>query len=205
MAALLQLTNINKSFGPTRVLDNYNLTVDKGEMIALVGPSGAGKTTLLNIIGGLDFDYEGTYTYKGEPVGNSARQSRKLRETELAYLFQNFALLEDVTVEKNLRIVTNDRQAMERALSRVGLDGYLKKKIYTLSGGEQQRVALARVLVKDASLILADEPTGSLDDTNAERVMGLLRELKDEGKTIVVVTHNTGILPHFDRVVTISR
>ncbi|MCI7551134.1 MAG: ATP-binding cassette domain-containing protein [Actinomycetaceae bacterium] len=204
MDTIVSLEGINKRYGDHEVLRDFSLSVTTGEMIALIGSSGAGKTTLLNIIGALDLDYSGAYYFNGKPVARSSRKARLFRAKELAYLFQNFALLEDRTVEHNLRILTRDRDLMSQALHRVGLDGFLAKKIYTMSGGEQQRVALARAVIKQSSLLLADEPTGSLDEDNGRRMMEILTGLKEQGKTIIVVTHNQGILEYFDRVVTIG-
>lgn len=201
MKEIIQINNVTKSFKDQAVLNNLSLNIYEGEMVALVGPSGCGKSTLLNIIGVLDNDYSGEVLIDNELVNQSKKYSIKLRKERLGYLFQNFALLDDHTVKKNLEIVSTDKKKMLRTLKLLGLEDKLNSKVYTLSGGEQQRVALVRLLLKNPDIILADEPTGSLDINNEKLVLDLLLELKRQGKTIVVVTHEKEILSYFDRVI----
>jgi putative ABC transport system ATP-binding protein len=190
-----------------------NLTVHAGEMVAIAGESGSGKTTVLNILGLLESPDSGTLRLFGEPAPRirSAEANRLLR-TRLAYLFQNFALIDNATVEYNLRIAQTyvkgtsaDKKARRRdALRRVGLAAAENRKPYTLSGGEQQRVAIARILLKPCELVLADEPTGSLDSTNRDAVLQMLLDLKAAGKTIVIVTHDPVVAQACSRVVNLS-
>lgn len=204
MSVAIELRNVTKSFKNKKILNEFNLVINKGEMVALVGPSGCGKSTLLNIIGALEFDYEGSVYIENKKISKNLLQTMSIRKHSLSYLFQNFALLENETVGKNLKIVSRDSVDIKFALSRVGLEGYWKEKIYTLSGGEQQRVAMARLLLKKSNIILADEPTGSLDKQNAQKIFDILLELKKKGKTIVVVTHDLTFLSYFDKVININ-
>lgn len=204
MSVAIELRNVTKSFKNKKILNEFNLVINKGEMVALVGPSGCGKSTLLNIIGALEFDYEGSVYIENKKISKNLLQTMSIRKHSLSYLFQNFALLENETVGKNLKIVSRDSVDIKFALSRVGLEGYWKEKIYTLSGGEQQRVAMARLLLKKSNIILADEPTGSLDKQNAQKIFDILLELKKKGKTIVVVTHDFTFLSYFDKVININ-
>lgn len=201
---MIQLKNVVKRFGDKTIINDLSLDIKKGEMIGLIGPSGCGKSTLLNIIGTLDKKYEGKVIIDGQVVTKNNRQSLRIRKNKLGYLFQNYALLDNATVEDNLKIVSNNKRAMIKVLSELGIKDKFKEKIYTLSGGEQQRVAIARLILKDPEIILADEPTGSLDKDNEIIVFEILKKLKEEGKTIIVVTHEDEILHYFDRTVKIG-
>lgn len=201
---MIQLKNVSKRFGDKTIISDVNLHVKKGEMIGLTGPSGCGKSTLLNLIGTLDKKYEGEIMIDGEVLTKSSRQSQRIRKNKLGYLFQNFALLDDATVEANLKMVSNNKKRMIDVLSELGIQDKLKEKIYTLSGGEQQRVAIARLMLKEPEIILADEPTGSLDKYNEILVFDILKKLKETGKTILVVTHEEEVLHYFDRIVEIQ-
>lgn len=198
---MIELKNINKKFGNNVVIDNLSIKVKKGEMIGITGKSGCGKSTLLNIIGTLDNNFTGELIIDGNKVTGKEKTNLKLRKNKLGYLFQNFALLDDETVEKNLRVVTKNKKKMLSSLKKLGISDKLNSKIYTLSGGEQQRVSIARLILKNPDIILADEPTGSLDDENEKNIFEILRDFKKEGKTIIVVTHEQQILSYFDRVI----
>lgn len=204
----IELKNIEKSYGKKIVLKNFNLSVERGEFVGIQGESGKGKSTLLNIIGLLE-PCEGEIWLNGHQV--SSKDYRKLSrdfKLKIGYLFQNFALIDDVSVYENLNIVqspgnkSEKRQKMIEALRRVGFEEeILKQKIYELSGGEQQRIAVARIMLYDSDIILADEPTGSLDRKNKEIVMRLLKELQKENKTILMVSHDDESLEYCSRVV----
>ncbi len=199
MEPICELINVTKQYGDHVVLDEISLTVNKGEMVAITGPSGSGKTTLLNIIGMLENQERGTVKLFGEnrPRVHSRKAQRILRN-RLSYLFQNFALIENATVDENLDIplIYSKKTRKEKqeskmaALQKVGLDISFKQKVHELSGGEQQRVAIARILLKPCELILADEPTGSLDNDNRNEIMEILKYLNQENKTIIIVTHD---------------
>lgn len=192
---MIELKNVCKKFGDHVIFENYNLKIDDGEFIILSGDSGCGKTTLLNIIGGLEKPDDGKVLVNGLDVYNKKNQLELYRHV-YGFLFQNFGLIENKTVRENLSIFKKSALSgvsIEEALSYVGLSAKSDSVVYELSGGEQQRIALARLLIKKCSIILADEPTGSLDKNNAETVLSLLDGLNRDGKTIVLVTHDEKI------------
>lgn len=204
----LELKNISKKYGNNTIFDNCNLEVKKGTFLGIKGKSGRGKTTLLNIMGLLE-DYEGTLNIMGEEVRYRDKKKRKeMLKKVIGYLFQNYALIDDLTVYENLKIVINKKnkikgkELMLETLEKVGVaNEFLNKKIYTCSGGEQQRIAIARLMLKDCDIVLADEPTGSLDDKNTAIVMKLLTQLNEEGKTIVMVSHDDVALSYCKEIV----
>ena len=205
---MIEIKNLNKKFNDKVIFNNLNLTIEDGEMLAISGASGSGKTTLLNILGKLDKEYDGNIIIDNKNL-KTITQTNYLRNT-IGYLFQNYALADNLTVTRNLDFslkYSDDKslEAKENALEMVGLDPkeYLNKKIYTLSGGEQQRVALARLFLKPCSIILADEPTGSLDVKNIDVVLEILRKMNEHGKTVIVVTHDSYVLTVCDRVIKI--
>jgi putative ABC transport system ATP-binding protein len=197
--AIIKMDHINKKFGDKDLFHDFSIKVNHGDYVSITGPSGKGKTTLLNMMGLLEKPDSGDVTICGikNPTFIS-NKTKDLRRNKLSYLFQNYGLVDTDTVEQNLGYVLKYKHdtkkqkesAMQSALSKVGLDGFLKRKIYTLSGGEQQRVALAKIILKDPEIILADEPTGSLDPANRNYVLDILKMLNENGKTIVVVTHD---------------
>lgn len=185
MNTICELVDICKTYNNHTVIDNINMTVSKGEMVAITGRSGSGKTTLLNILGLLEKPDSGRvklFDEKDQRIG-PLRRNRLLR-TKISYLFQNYALIDNETVEYNLEIPLmyskvgkKEKRKMKMAvLKRMGLEIALKQKIHELSGGEQQRVAIARILLKPSEIILADEPTGSLDAENRNEIMRILKE-----------------------------
>ena len=205
---MIEIKNLNKKFNDKVIFNNLNLTIEDGEMLAISGASGSGKTTLLNILGKLDKEYDGNIIIDNKNL-KTITQTNYLRNT-IGYLFQNYALADNLTVTRNLDFslkYSDDKslEAKENALEMVGLDPkeYLNKKIYTLSVGEQQRVALARLFLKPCSIILADEPTGSLDVKNRDIVLEILRKMNEHGKTVIVVTHDPYVLTVCDRVIKI--
>lgn len=200
---MIEIKEVSKAFSDHKIFDNLNLEIQNGEFVIFSGVSGCGKTTLLNMIGGLEPVDSGTILVDGTDI---SKRKNKLDyfSKKVGFLFQNFALVEDKTVEQNLKLVRKTSQSgvcIEDALKRVGLLEKLKNKVYTLSGGEQQRVALARLMIKKCDIILADEPTGSLDSQNADAVMDILRSLNSEGKTIILVTHDEKIKKQGKRVI----
>ena len=194
--AQISLKNVNKSFGAHHVLNDVNIDINKGDFICIFGKSGGGKTTLLNILGTLEtYDNGEMRSFeKLDPI--KKKECELLRRNNIAYLFQNFALVEKMTVEDNMKLAVkynkakNKKELIQNALDNMGVGDKLKFKVYELSGGEQQRVAIARNMVKPFDIMLADEPTGSLDDENKSIVIDTLLALNKEGKTIVVVRHD---------------
>jgi putative ABC transport system ATP-binding protein len=207
----IELRELKKSFGDRVIFDRFDMTVEPGEMVAIMGKSGSGKTTLLNILGLIEKTDGGQILYDGSDVERTSRKRKLLSET-IGFVFQNFGLIDNETVYENLALVkkirhqnkTTKRASMVRALNTVELDeSYLNKKIFECSGGEQQRVAIAKILLKDCDVIFADEPTASLDDDNKLNVLHHLKELHSRGKTIVIVSHDHEVCRFCDRVVAI--
>lgn len=199
MAPLVQVDQLEKRFGEVRALDRVSFDVDAGEWIAIMGPSGSGKTTLINILGGLDHPSGGRVIVDGLEIGNLAeRELTRYRADKIGFVFQQFHLIPYLTALENVMLaqyfhsITDEKDAAE-ALCRVGLSDRLSHVPSELSGGEQQRVAIARALINQPKLILADEPTGNLDEVNEAVVLKLLHELHDAGHTILVVTHSQAI------------
>ena len=190
---MIEVKNINKTFGNKDIFKDYSLTINDGDFILITGHSGCGKTTLLNMIGSIEKPTSGDILVDGQSIYDKKYQLKYLRE-KVGFLFQNFALSDGDTVISNFKLVKkNSRTDMsyQKALSFVNLnDEVLKQKVYTLSGGEQQRVAIARLLIKKCDIILADEPTASLDRKNACDIFDLLTELNKKGKTIIVASHD---------------
>lgn len=203
---VLKLDNISKSYRDKVVLDHFCLEVEKGEFIIITGQSGCGKSTLLNIVGLLDKPDQGQLILFNESdVKPFSKRAEKLLKNKIGYLFQNYALIENETVYNNLHFVIRNpwdkNKKIKEVLQQVGLDHFEQKKIYQCSGGEQQRVAIARLLLKPCELILADEPTGSLDQYNKEKIMELLKGFHNQGKTIVLVTHDESIIQYASKVI----
>lgn len=191
--------------GVIRALDNFSLNVDPGEWIAIMGPSGSGKSTLVNLIGCLDRPTSGEIWLDGQNVANmSASELNRIRAEKIGFVFQQFHLIPYLTALENVMLaqyfhsMTDEQEATE-ALERVGLKGRTHHIPSQLSGGEQQRVCIARALINDPKIVLADEPTGNLDAANEEIVLRLLRELHQQGRTIVMVTHDPVVARLADR------
>ncbi|MER6279665.1 MULTISPECIES: ABC transporter ATP-binding protein [Streptomyces] len=206
---MIEIVKLSKTFGTRTLWSDVTRSVSRGEMVALVGPSGSGKSTLLNCIGLLDKPSSGQILYEGKDItGFGPRESRLFRRDVLGYLFQNYALIENADVAANLKVAAAPRRslrdrsdaAVAEALDRVGLAGRQTEKVHRLSGGEQQRVALARLLVKQPSLVLADEPTGALDHNNATVVVDILREMSEAGCAVVIATHDDRVRDRCDSV-----
>ncbi len=189
----IDIRGLCKHYGSLQILKNFNLEIHDNFLTCLYGKSGCGKTTLLNIIGLIEDYDQGDIFYDGQKVLKS-KEVRKFLRNKIGFVFQNFGLVENLTVVQNIRISEKNKKLslaeIEKALNKFGLSNILSKKIYELSGGEQQRVALAKILLKDVDLILADEPTASLDGDNASQVMNILRTFTDLGKTVVIVSHD---------------
>lgn len=192
---MIHIKGLTKTFEDKQLFSNFNLVIEDKAFVVFSGPSGCGKTTLLNMIGAIEEIDEGEIRVDDLDITNRKNHLNYFR-FKVGFLFQNFALIDNKTVKENLNLIRKDCKtnlSMAEALKIVGLEDKLNKKVYTLSGGEQQRVALARLMLKKCDIILADEPTGSLDATNAAIVMNILRDLNEQGKTIVLVTHDEEI------------
>src|SRR5579872_2343524 len=210
---MIKLKNVSRVYpakaeangGVIRALDNFTLNVDPGEWIAIMGPSGSGKSTLVNLVGCLDRPSSGEIWLDGENVANiSAAELNRVRAEKIGFVFQQFHLIPYLTALENVMLaqyfhsMTDEQEALE-ALQRVGLKERAHHIPSQLSGGEQQRVCIARALINDPKIVLADEPTGNLDAVNEEIVLRLLRELHQQGRTIVMVTHDPVVARLADR------
>ncbi|MBE2978597.1 putative bacteriocin export ABC transporter [Priestia megaterium] len=213
METLCDLVSVSKSYNKKLVLNSINLKVHKGEMVAITGKSGSGKTTLLNIIGMLEKPSNGEVQLFEQDISSiSAIERAQILRTKVSYLFQNYALVENADINYNLEIpliyskkTKKEKKKMKiEALNKVGLDIALNQKVHELSGGEQQRVAIARLFLKSCDLVLADEPTGSLDSTNRDEIIKLLKILNEQGKTIIIVTHDEFVVKECKRSIELS-
>ena len=212
---MIELQHIWKQFGSRVIFSDLSLNFQSGMVYALIGDSGCGKTTLLNMLAKLETFYKGEIFYKGNPL--TSIKNEEFYRNELGYLFQNFGLLESQTIRENLELgmigkkrTRNKKQEKERlllqALQAVRLDYLsLNQKIYELSGGEAQRVALAKIILKNPPLILADEPTASLDPKNSKEIMEILLELRNANRTIIIATHNPSIWKMADQIIRLSK
>jgi putative ABC transport system ATP-binding protein len=201
--------------GKVRVeaLKGIDLSVAAGEFVAIVGPSGSGKSTLMNLIGCLDTPSDGTYRLAGEDVAGLSRDDlADIRNRRVGFVFQNFNLLPQITAFENIEMpllfkgtpARERRERVDELLAQVGLSDRGHHKPTELSGGQMQRVAVARALACDPALILADEPTGNLDTTSGQDVMGLFEKLSEQGRTIVLITHDAALARRTKRLVRIQ-
>lgn len=217
MPPLVELENVYKIYymGDSEVhaLDGITLTIDRGEFVAIIGKSGSGKSTCMNIIGCLDVATSGTYRLNGKDISNyTDDELAEVRNKMLGFIFQQYNLLPKLTLLDNVALPllyagVGDNEQRERAmlsLERVGLSDKAKNYPSQLSGGQQQRASIARALAGNPSVILADEPTGALDSKTGREVMEFLKELHEEGNTIVLITHDNSIAAQAERVVRIT-
>ena len=209
---MIKIEHLAKSFGERTVFQDINLQFAAGKVYALIGNSGCGKTTLLNMIAKLESYDEGKILYKEKNI--KTIKSTIFFRNELGYLFQNFGLLDNETVSSNLDLGLINRQCNRKekenykkeVLARVGLSHiHLEQKVYELSGGEAQRVALAKIILKDPPLILADELTAALDPETSQEIMNLLLSLKKQDRLIILATHNPDIWNQADEVINLNR
>lgn len=200
---MITVTNLTKSFGQKTIFESINLKFEAGKSYALIGKSGSGKTTLLNNLARLEKPTSGVISFKGENIWRMSEKS--FFKNQLGYIFQNYALIDDDSVGKNLSVVEKDRTKQIEALKRVGLNKtFLGQKIYALSGGQAQRVAIARLLLKRATIILADEPTGALDAGTGEEIRDVLLTLVNPESILIFATHDPKIYNYVDEVIDIS-
>lgn len=217
MPPLVELKDVYKIYhmGDSEVhaLDGITLTINKGEFVAIIGKSGSGKSTCMNIIGCLDVATSGSYCLNGKDIGNyTDDELAEVRNKMLGFIFQQYNLLPKLTLLDNVALPllyagvgdNEQRERAMRALERVGLSDKAKSFPSQLSGGQQQRASIARALAGNPSVILADEPTGALDSKTGREVMEFLKELHDEGNTIVLITHDNSIAAQAERVVRIT-
>ena len=211
MINIIEIKNLSKVYdNEIKVLDNINLSIKKGELIAIMGPSGSGKSTLLNILGLIDVQSSGNYYIEGKEVKDLMKAKPNLVRNKLfSFIFQYYALLKQYTVIENVMLPLtyrkiSNKERVEKSilyLKKVGLFHLKDKKINKLSGGQQQRDAIARALVTEPEIILADEPTGNLDQKTGQDIMDLLIEINAAGKTVIIVTHDYNIAKQCSRIV----
>ena len=208
--SILNLQGVSKIYGQVNALLDIDLSVEKGEWAAIMGPSGSGKTTMMNIIGCMDKSSKGSVVLDGQDLSRlSASDLTAIRRDKIGLVFQQFHLvpyltaLENVMVAQYYHSMVDEEEALQ-ALDRVGLRARAKHLPRQLSGGEQQRVCIARALINYPSIILADEPTGNLDEANEGIVMDLMHQLHREGSTIIMVTHDPEVAEHAERVIVLE-
>ena len=214
---MIEMKNIYKSFGKDhnerKIFENFSFTISKGDMVAIMGKSGSGKTTLLNIIGGLESIDKGTYLFNGKDVSKfNEKELLQFRRKNISFIFQNFALINEYSVMDNIllplkyRYGNIDKEKLADArelLDKLGIAYVLDQKIDNLSGGEKQRIAIARSLISNTNVILADEPTGALDEKSGYMIMELFKQMKNIGKTIIIVTHDIDVAKKCDYIINI--
>ncbi|GKY61378.1 ABC transporter ATP-binding protein [Campylobacter jejuni] len=202
---LIKINNLNKEFGKVKALNNINLSVYEGEWLAIMGPSGSGKSTLLNILSLMDTLSSGEYILDNENLEQMDEEQKiTLRREKIGLVFQQFHLIPYLNALENVMLSqyyhsSVDEEDAKMVLEKVGLSHRLTHLPSQLSGGEQQRVCIARALINNPELLLADEPTGNLDEANEQIVLQTLQKLKNEGKTIVLITHNPDLAKFADR------
>ena len=213
MNSVISINNITKTYEgppPVKALDGVTLEVKKGDFVAIVGQSGSGKSTLLNMIGLLDSVTEGTIDIEGKNISElSDNELSKFRGEKIGFIFQSFFLLPGLTAQENVAegllyqgISRTERlESATKVLEQVGLGDRITHLPKELSGGQQQRVAIARALVQDPAFVLADEPTGNLDKESGLNILNILKELNNQGKTVIMITHNQEHADMFEKVV----
>jgi putative ABC transport system ATP-binding protein len=204
---VLETKDLTKKFGNVTSLDRINMRVSEGEWVSIMGPSGSGKTTMLNILSCLDGPTSGQYILDGVDTSTLAERDRVVvRREKIGLIFQQFHLVPYLTALENVMLAQyyhsmTDKWDAEEALQRVQLGHRIEHLPSQLSGGEQQRVCIARALINQPAIILADEPTGNLDEANEKVILDIFKELRKEGRTIILVTHNPELAEYSDRVV----
>ena len=216
MSALVEIRDMSKIYNPgeneVRALDHVSLTIQKGEFVAIIGQSGSGKSTLMNMIGCLDVPTEGTYILNGQDVSRlKDDELSDIRNREIGFIFQGFNLIPNLTARENVELPLIYRgvsqkerhELSERALQIVGLAHRMNHRPSEMSGGQQQRVAIARAIAQAPPVILADEPTGNLDSASSKEIIQVLKALHEEGRTVILITHDNDIAAQAKRVVRI--
>ena len=208
--SLLEIKNVSKIYGPLKALDTVNLTVENGEWLAIMGPSGSGKSTMMNIIGCMDKPSLGEVILDGVDIAKeSGRKLTEIRRDKIGLIFQQFHLVNYLTAVENVMVsqyyhsMPDEKEALE-ALERVGLADRAKHLPSQLSGGEQQRVCIARALINHPEIVLADEPTGNLDEANENIVIDIFKQLHRQGTTLIVVTHDPEVAEVAQRTVVLE-
>lgn len=211
---MIKLRNITKTYGSKdssiKALNNIDLNIDEGDFISIMGPSGCGKSTLLNILGCIDIQTSGDYMFKGNNIKDKTeKQMAFMRNREFSFIFQNFSLIKELNVVENILLPLEfsgkrkvNLKKVNEYIDYLGISDLKNRKIFTLSGGQQQRVAIARALVQESNVILADAPTGALDQSNGFAITNILKTLnKKYNKTIILVTHDKDIAGYANKII----
>lgn len=211
MITLKNITRIyNQNIDETKALDQVSLTINEGELIAIMGPSGSGKSTLLNIIGCMDRATSGEIYYNQNNISEfKSREIQKFRKEKIGFIFQHFALMDYYTAYENVELPLlaknvrrkKRKEMIMKQMKELDILDVVNKIPSKMSGGQQQRVAIARALVSGCEIILADEPTGALDQKNGQEVLSILKKINDEGKTVIIVTHDEKVAQKTDRII----
>lgn len=212
---MIEMSSVSKIYkngsAEYSALRDVNLHIEQGEFVAIMGTSGAGKTTLLNIIGCMDRMTTGQYIYDGVDISKyNNKQLHKFRKEHIGFVFQNFALMDNYTVYENIempllaRKVKKRKQKIMDVMKEFNIEELAKKLPSNISGGEQQRCALARAIIADTPVILADEPTGSLDSKTGQEIMEYIKKLNGKGKTVIIITHDSDVADYADRIIRIE-
>ncbi len=217
MSTLIEIQDMSKIYNPgeneVRALDRINVTINRGEFVAIIGQSGSGKSTLMNMLGCLDVPTHGTYKLGGKDVaGMSDNELSYIRNREIGFIFQGFNLIPNLTALENVELPLIYRgvsKSMRRklaceALKNVGLEQRMEHKPSEMSGGQQQRVAIARAIAQAPPIILADEPTGNLDSGSSGEIMGILQKLHEDGRTVILITHDNEVASRAKRIIRIK-
>ena len=208
--AYIEFKNVSKIYGEkeslVKALDNTSFSIEKGELVVILGPSGAGKTTALNILGGMDKATSGTVTIDNKDITKfSNKELIKYRRTDIGFVFQFYNLVQNLTAKENVELATEickKHLSPVKTLKAVGLENRLNNFPSQLSGGEQQRVAIARAVAKNPKILLADEPTGALDDETGKQILKVLENLSRKDKmTVIIINHNSAIAPIADKII----
>ncbi len=211
---MIHINNLCKSYGDKVIFANFNLSIASGEFVSIVGESGCGKSTLFNIIGCLDSFDKGDYFFNNENIKKyNNKQLLNFRKHNIGFIFQNFHLIETITAYQNIEmplLYTNLKKSEREniiydVLKKLNIVDLKDKLVQDLSGGEKQRIAIARAIVMKPKVIVADEPTGNLDNINTYKVYQLLRELNNTGMTIIIATHNSSLADKTDRIIKIEK
>lgn len=216
---MIELKNIDKTYNlgkpnAFKALDDVSLTIKDGEMVAIIGKSGAGKSTLMHIIGCIDDFESGTYILNGEDISKIKEGKRSnIRNKDVGIVMQDFALVEDYTAIENVMVPLffskekskeSKKERAKAALRKLGIEELASKRVNKLSGGQKQRVAIARAIVNNPGILLADEPTGALDVKTSAEMLGVFKELNEQGITVIIITHDMGVAKACGRVIEIS-
>lgn len=215
---MIELKNVNKTYvlsenNYVEALKDINLKINEGEFVSIIGKSGSGKSTLLNVISCMDSKYKGEYILNNEEINNNNKSTlATIRNKTFGFIFQNFNLLSKLTAYENIEIPLiykrvpkkNRKETIFEITKFLEIEDRLNHKPKELSGGEQQRVAIARALVTSPNVILADEPTGSLDEKTGKQILNILKELNKKGKTVIIVTHDLELANFTNRIITLS-